>query len=132
MSDTALQDSVIGQLERMLSRPPLVSSPSLSRLLRFLVEETLAGRASEINEYNLGVRIFHRSADFNPRIDPIVRVQTHYLRAKLTQYYAGPGAQDPVLIELPARTYVPRLPQVEAVVVLEQAAQSAAEHRRQA
>jgi Tfp pilus assembly protein PilF len=113
VSDTSLQDSVIAQLERMLSRPPLASSPSLSRLLRFLVEETLAGRASDINEYNLGVRIFHRSADFNPRIDPIVRVQTHYLRAKLAQYYAGPGVQDPTLIELPARTYVPRLPQPE-------------------
>ena len=113
MSDTALQDAVIAQLERMLSRPPLVSSPSLSRLLRYLVEETLAGRAAEINEYTLGIRIFHRSPDFNPRVDPIVRVQTHYLRAKLAQYYAGAGAQDPVLIELPPRTYVPRLPQPE-------------------
>jgi Tfp pilus assembly protein PilF len=118
VSDTALQESVIAQLERMLSRPPLASSPTLSRLLRFLVEETLAGRTADITEYNLGVRIFHRSADFNPRIDPIVRVQTHYLRAKLTQYYAGVGAQDPVLIELPARTYVPRLPQPEPVVAV--------------
>ena len=113
MSDTALQDAVIAQLERMLSRPPLVSSPSLSRLLRYLVEETLAGRAAEINEYALGIRIFHRNPDFNPRVDPIVRVQTHYLRAKLGQYYAGAGAQDPILIELPPRTYVPRLPQPE-------------------
>ena len=113
MSDTALQESVIAQLERMLSRPPLATSPSLSRLLRFVVEETLAGRSSEINEYNLGIRIFNRSADFNPRVDPIVRVQAHYLRAKLAHYYAGPGAQDPMVIELPARTYVPRYPQPE-------------------
>jgi tetratricopeptide (TPR) repeat protein len=119
VSDTALQDPVIAQLERMLSRPPLVSSPSLSRLLRYLVEETLAGRAAEINEYTLGVRIFHRNPDFNPRVDPIVRVQTHYLRAKLAQYYAGAGAQDPVLIELPARTYVPRYPQPELPAVAE-------------
>ena len=126
MSDTALQESVIAQLERMLSRPPLASSPTLSRLLRFLVEETLAGRTADITEYNLGVRIFHRSADFNPRIDPIVRVQTHYLRAKLTQYYAGLGAQDPVLIELPARTYIPRLPQPAPVAAtVEPAAQVA-------
>jgi tetratricopeptide (TPR) repeat protein len=95
----------------MVSRPPLASSPTLCRLLRFLVEETLAGRSAEINEYNLGIRIFNRSADFNPRTDPIVRVQTHYLRARLAQYYAGAGAQDPMVIELPARTYVPRYPQ---------------------
>lgn len=122
MSDTALQESVTAQLERMLSRPPLASSPTLSRLFRFLVEETMAGRSAEITEYNLGVRIFHRSADFNPRVDPIVRVQTHYLRAKLAQYYAGPGADDPIVIELPARTYVPRLPKPEPVALAEPAA----------
>ncbi len=124
MADSGPQDSVSAQLERMLARPPLVSSPSLSRLLRYLVEETLAGRGTEINEYNLGVRIFHRAADFNPRTDPIVRVQTHHLRARLAQYYAGPGAQDPVIIELPARTYVPRYPQPVpvTVAVLEQPA----------
>ena len=119
MPDTGLQDSVNAQLERMLSRPPLASSPSLTRLLRYLVEETLAGRGSEIKEYNLGVRIFHRNPDFNPRADPIVRVQTHYLRAKLAQYYAGPGAQDPMVIELPARTYIPRLPLQESAAVPE-------------
>jgi len=111
--DTGLQDSVNAQLERMLSRPPLASSPSLSRLLRYLVEETLAGRSAEINEYTIGLRIFNRSADFNPRSDPIVRVQTHYLRAKLAQYYSAAGAQDPMVIELPARTYIPRFPQGE-------------------
>jgi len=119
VAETGLQDSVSAQLERMLSRPPLVSSPTLCRLLRFLVEETLAGRSAEINEYNLGVRIFHRSADFNPRIDPIVRVQTHYLRARLAQYYASAGAQDPMVIELPARTYVPRYPQPEPLALPE-------------
>ena len=119
MPDTGLQDSVNAQLERMLSRPPLASSPSLTRLLRYLVEETLAGRGSEINEYNLGVRIFNRTPDFNPRADPIVRVQTHYLRAKLAQYYGGLGAQDPMVIELPARTYIPRLPQPESAAVPE-------------
>lgn len=113
LADTGLQDSVSVQLERMLSRPPLASSASLSRLLRYLVEETLAGRGAEINEYALGVRVFHRGDDFNPRTDPIVRVQTHHLRARLTQYYAGPGAQDPVVIELPGRTYVPQFPIAE-------------------
>ena len=119
MSDSGLQDSVNAQLERMLSRPPLASSPSLTRLLRYLVQETLAGRGAEIKEYTLGVRIFNRNADFNPRVDPIVRVQTHYLRAKLAQYYAGAGAQDPMTIELPARTYIPRIPQPEFVAVPE-------------
>lgn len=111
MADSRLCDPVSVQLERILARPPLVSSPSLSRLLRFLVEETLAGRGAEINEYNLGVRVFNRAADFNPRTDPIVRVQTHHLRARLAQYYAAAGKDDPMVIELPPRKYMPQFPQ---------------------
>src|SRR5581483_6021228 len=107
LQDEGLSTTVKIQLEKILSRPPLASSPSLSRFLRFLVEETLAGREEEISEYNLGVRVFNRGPEFNPRTDPIVRVQTHHLRARLTQYYTTTGAHDPVVIELPSRKYVP-------------------------
>lgn len=112
--DEIYPDSVNGQLERILSTPPLASSPSLSRFLRYLVEETLAGRAQSITEYALGVRVFNRREEFNPRTDPLVRVQTHHLRARLVQFYSGPGAGDSVRIELPARTYVPVFRQEEA------------------
>jgi len=98
---------VASQLERILAYPPLVSSPSLSRLLRFIVEETLAGRGESITEFSLGACVFNRSADFNPRTDPIVRVQFHHLRARLARYYEGAGAADSLRIELPGRTYVP-------------------------
>ena len=99
--------SVNEQLERILKGPPLVSSPSLCRFLRYVVEETLAGRGAEIKEHPLGVRVFDRGADFNPRLDPIVRVQARNLRKRIESYYAGPGAGDPIRIELPKGTYVP-------------------------
>ena len=95
------------QLERILSSAQLVTSPSLSRFLRYIVEETLAGRSGEIREYTLGVHVFDRGEDFNPRLDPIVRVQARNLRSRVAKYYEGPGAQDPVRIELPKGTYVP-------------------------
>src|SRR5206468_3397426 len=41
------------------------------------------------------------------RIDPIVRVQARNLRARMARYYAGPGATETVVIDLPKRTYVP-------------------------
>jgi tetratricopeptide (TPR) repeat protein len=99
--------SVNEQLERILTNPPLVSSPSLCRFLRYVVEETLAGRGAEIKEHPLGVRVFDRGEDFNPRLDPIVRVQARNLRKRIEGYYAGPGAGDPIRIELPKGTYVP-------------------------
>ena len=95
------------QLEKILSSTALASSPSLSRFLRYIVEETLAGRHAAIREYTLGVHVFDRGADFNPRLDPIVRVQARNLRARMAKYYEGPGAEDTVRIELPKGTYVP-------------------------
>ena len=71
------------------------------------MEETLAGRGGNIKEYSLGLEVFHRGESFDPRIDPIVRVQARNLRIRLARYYAGPGAAHPLRIELPKRTYVP-------------------------
>src|SRR5262249_46527739 len=87
--------------------PPLESSPSLCRLLRYVVEETLAGRNTTLKEYSLGVEVFGRGEAFDPRMDPIVRVQARNLRVRMAQYYEGAGASDTLLIELPKRTYVP-------------------------
>jgi hypothetical protein len=95
------------QLETILSSAELRSAPSLQRFLRYVVEETLAGRGDSLKEYSIGSVVFTRGEEFNPKIDPIVRVQARNVRARLGQYYAGPGARDPVIIELPKGTYVP-------------------------
>src|SRR5881227_1167179 len=97
----------IEQLERILRSAPLVTSPSLSRFLRYIVEETLAGRSAAIREYTLGVHVFDRGQDFNPRLDPIVRVQARNLRTRIAKYYETQGADDPILLELPKGSYVP-------------------------
>jgi hypothetical protein len=99
--------SINEQLERILNTPPLVSSPSLSRFLRYVVEETAAGRGGAIKEYTLGLNVFDRGDEFNPRLDPIVRVQARNLRSRLEKYYASQGVDDPIIIELPKGTYVP-------------------------
>jgi hypothetical protein len=99
--------SINDQLERILNTPPLVSSPSLSRFLRYVVEETVAGRSGAIKEYTLGLNVFDRGEEFNPRLDPIVRVQARNLRSRLEKYYQTQGVEDPIRIELPKGTYVP-------------------------
>ena len=47
-----------------------------------------------------------RGENFNPQIDPIVRVEAIRLRAALARYYAGAGSRDPVVIEMPRGHYV--------------------------
>ncbi len=86
----------------------------MGRFLRFAVEHALAGKSEELKEYLLGTEVFDRRASFDPRIDPIVRVEARRLRSKLKAYYEGDGRGDPVRIEFATGTYVPRF-EVNAV-----------------
>lgn len=79
------------------------------RFLRLAVERTLAGQADQLKEYMIGVEVFDRKASYDPRVDPIVRVEARRLRAKLKAYYEGDGSADPVLIEFASGGYAPRL-----------------------
>jgi serine/threonine-protein kinase len=91
------------QVERIVSSEQLTRSPRSCRFLRFVVQETNEGRGNELKQYLIGVHVFDRDESFDPRLDPIVRVQARKLRQRLTQYYEGPGVRDPVVIELPKR-----------------------------
>ncbi len=75
----------------------------------------MAGRASGIKEQVLGLEVFDRGHDFNPRLDPIVRVQARNLRSRMAKYYEGPGKYDPIHIELPKGTYIPVFHEVNPV-----------------
>ena len=79
------------------------------RFLRLTVERTLAGQAGELKEYLLGVEVFDRKESYDPRVDPIVRVEARRLRAKLKEYYEGDGSGDSVCIEFVSGGYAPRL-----------------------
>ncbi len=79
------------------------------RFLRLAVERTLAGQSDELKEYLIGVEVFDRKSSYDPRVDPIVRVEARRLRAKLKAYYEGDGCGDAVLIEFIAGGYAPRL-----------------------
>ena len=94
-------------LERILASPPFARSPRLAQFLRFVVAERLSGRAVSPKEHEIGVRVFERTADYDPRIDPIVRVQARQLRFKLREYYAGPGCAERVVLDLPKGSYLP-------------------------
>ena len=96
----------LAQLRRILDSETFSRTLVLRRFLQFLVERTLQDRTDEIKEYALGVDVFDRGSDFDPRTDTIVRVQARRLRAKLDEYYEGSGGADRILIELPKGSYV--------------------------
>ncbi len=105
---TELSTKVIqAQLERILASRDFAHSDQLSRFLRFIVEQTIQGQAANLKEYRIGVEVFNRKKSFDPRTDPIVRVEARRLRSKLRVYYKTEGRHDPMLISLPKGRYVP-------------------------
>lgn len=99
-------DEVRAELERILCSHAIGGSDQLKRLLRLVVERTLNGRPELLKEYNLGLEVFQRPPDYDPKIDPIVRVQARRLRSKLDEYYASEGAYDSLVIQIPKGAYV--------------------------
>jgi TolB-like protein/tetratricopeptide (TPR) repeat protein len=97
------------QLDRILSHPLFVRSERMGRFLRLAVERTLAGGAGELKEYLLGVEVFDRKPSYDPRVDPIVRVEARRLRSKLQAYYDGDGRDDPIIFEFSKGAYAPRI-----------------------
>ncbi len=70
------------QLNQILASPEFRGSARLQRFLRLAVERTLAGEADQMKEYNVGRDVFDRGAEYDPRIDSIVRVEAQRLRRK--------------------------------------------------
>ena len=100
---------VSAALERLLASPSFARSSRLASFLRFIVNERLSGNQTPLKEYVLGVQVFGRDPNYDPRIDPIVRVQARQLRFKLREYYETAGLSDPIRIEIPKGSYLPEI-----------------------
>jgi len=66
---------VLEHLIAVLRSPEFADSPRLSRFLKYVVEQTLNGHAADLKEYRVGVDVFDRPADYDPKTDPVVRVE---------------------------------------------------------
>lgn len=106
-SEAPTTATIEAQLERVLGSRRFGNSRKLAAFLRFATEQALAGRPDQINQASIAAHVYER-ADFDPRKDPLVRVEANRLRKALDRYYAEEGQDDPVLLEIPLRTYVPR------------------------
>lgn len=103
----ATEESVRKQVEKILASRIFLKSERLTHFLRFTVDQALLSRQGSTKEYLLGLEVFGKQADYDPRTDPIVRVEARRLRRKLDEYYATEGLRDPLLIEYPKGGYLP-------------------------
>lgn len=63
------------------------SSVRLQDFLKFIVEESLAGRNKQLKAYTLAASVFKLGDNFDPASNPLVRVEAGRLRNKLDHYY---------------------------------------------
>lgn len=104
-AEQPLPEDIREQLQRMLAQAPFNRSPVLHRLLAYLAESSLDADARPPKEYSIGLDVFDRPDDFDPRVDTIVRVQAGRLRKALAEYYVHDGHGDSVLLEMPKGHY---------------------------
>ncbi len=100
-------EAVQAQLERMLGSETFRGGERSRTLLRFIVEEALQGRADRLKDYTLGAEALGRGEGFDPRTDPVARVEASRLRSRLELYYATEGGSDPIRILIPKGGYIP-------------------------
>ena len=89
--------------ERIRASGVLGRSPLMQRLFDFLLECSIVGKAPK--EIEVAVDAFGKGAEFDVSQDAMVRVYIHKLRRKLEEFYAGPGAGEPVRLSIPKGEY---------------------------
>ena len=114
---TPSPDAVRLELDRVLASGTFAGSKRLSRFLKFVVERALAGDGQRLKEYVIGVEVFDRGDEYDPRVDSIVRVEAGRLRAKLEDYYQRAGASDAVIISIQRGGYTPEFSARHAAAV---------------
>ena len=103
------------ELDRLLASDWLRRSPSHLRLLRYLVERSLANDPGALREMSIGIEVFHRNpSTYDPKRDPIVRVNVSRLRERLVKHYAMFDAPPQLRIELPKGRYTPEFVELGA------------------
>src|SRR5437867_2922834 len=93
-------EQIRAALAKLLTSSTFQQVDRLRRFLEFIVIETLGGKGGNLKEYVIGVHVFDKEPSFDPRTDPIVRVQARRLRARLARYFQEEGRADDVVIDL--------------------------------
>ncbi len=95
------------QLERLLNDPLFMHSRHFPNMLRYVVEQTLEGNASQIRERIIGIEVFGRGSSYDTNADPVVRMTAREIRNRLARYYQDPNHSCELRIDLPTGSYVP-------------------------
>jgi hypothetical protein len=93
------------QTERILAHTLFRYSKRYSDLLTYIVDRSLTGNEESLRERTIGIEVFGRDRDYDPSLDPTVRVVATEVRKRLFLYYSEADRAQELRIEIPARSY---------------------------
>jgi TolB-like protein len=109
-------EQVEQSLERVLQSAFFKNADRQSRFLRHVVEKHLRGDDSALREIAIGFEVYDRRETYDPKEDPIVRVEASRLRSRLREYYETAVAEETIRIDIPKGSYVPTFAWRQAVL----------------
>lgn len=100
-------DSIEEHLREVLASPLFRKAGRQTEFLRYVVEHALDRSQETLKEFSIAMKVYKRRSDYDPKVDPIVRVEASRLRARLRDYY-DQTPHSPIRIELPRGSYLPQ------------------------
>jgi hypothetical protein len=101
-SNQQMDDATALQLclerDRLLSDPEFARSPSMCKLLRFLVDYKLSGNSVPLKSYTIATDALGRDENFDTQADSYPRVQMGRLRRLLDNFYLRKGGENRLTI----------------------------------
>jgi Tol biopolymer transport system component len=105
MSQQYSDREVLEELERLLASKGFAGANRAARFLRYVVERSLANDRAGLKEVVIGTEVFDRPAGYDPKIEPIVRIEARRLRTKLDDFYEA-RTDSAVRISVPKGAYL--------------------------
>jgi tetratricopeptide (TPR) repeat protein len=94
-------------VDRIAESPGFRRSSRLKRFLRYVTEQAVNSPGQPLKEIQVAMAVFDKDASFEPRLDPIVRVEASRLRLRLLEFYVQSESAESIVIEIPQGGYVP-------------------------
>jgi hypothetical protein len=100
------REAILRELDEVLASPHFCNSKRYPTLLKYIVENTLAGNLEVLKERTLGVEVFDRPPTYDTNTDTVVRYTAGEVRKRLLLYYSESGHNSGIRISLPAGSYI--------------------------
>jgi hypothetical protein len=101
------REAVLRELQEILASHHFCNSKRYPAMLKYIVENTLAGKSDHLKERTIGVEVFDRPPTYDTNSDTVVRYTAGEVRKRLLLYYSESGRNSAVRISLPAGSYIP-------------------------